>query len=108
VFCGDGNCDASEDQCDCADDCGTPPDNESICDDGIDNDCDLNTDCEDPDCADDSVCFMRRRHRLLFRRVQEQRQVQIVDTWFGSGPGLANPEAERKGLLGSANLSQLP
>jgi hypothetical protein len=58
VFCGDGNCDASEDQCDCADDCGTPPDNESICDDGIDNDCDLNTDCEDPDCADDSVCFI--------------------------------------------------
>ena len=36
-----GNCDASEDQCDCVDDCGTPPDSESICDDGIDNDCDL-------------------------------------------------------------------
>jgi hypothetical protein len=56
VFCGDGNCDASEDQCDCAIDCGTPPDSESICDDGIDNDCDLNTDCEDGDCADDSAC----------------------------------------------------
>jgi hypothetical protein len=58
VFCGDGNCDASEDQCDCAYDCGTPPDTESVCDDGIDNDCDQNTDCEDPDCADDSVCFL--------------------------------------------------
>jgi hypothetical protein len=58
VFCGDGNCDASEDQCDCAYDCGIPPGTESICDDGIDNDCDQNTDCEDPDCADDSVCFI--------------------------------------------------
>jgi hypothetical protein len=56
VFCGDGNCDASEDQCDCAIDCGTPPDSESICDDGIDNDCDLDTDCEDVDCEDDSFC----------------------------------------------------
>jgi hypothetical protein len=58
VFCGDGNCDASEDQCDCVNDCGTPPDSESICGDGIDNDCDLNTDCEDGDCVDDSVCFI--------------------------------------------------
>jgi WD40 repeat protein len=58
AFCGDGNCDASEDQCDCANDCGTPPDSESICDDDIDNDCDLNTDCEDGDCDADSVCFI--------------------------------------------------
>jgi dipeptidyl aminopeptidase/acylaminoacyl peptidase len=58
VFCGDGNCDASEDQCDCAYDCGTPPATESVCDDGIDNDCDQDTDCEDFDCAADSACSL--------------------------------------------------
>jgi WD40 repeat protein len=58
AFCGDGNCDAGEDQCGCEDDCGTPPATESICADGIDNDCNQGTDCEDPDCAADSVCFL--------------------------------------------------
>ncbi len=58
VFCGDGNCDAGEDPCGCPIDCGTPPGSESICDDGIDNDCDLDTDCEDGDCADASVCTL--------------------------------------------------
>jgi WD40 repeat protein len=58
AFCGDGNCDAGEDQCDCEDDCGTPPATESICADGIDNDCNQGIDCEDPDCAADSVCFL--------------------------------------------------
>jgi WD40 repeat protein len=57
VFCGDGNCDAGEDQCDCEVDCGTPPDAENVCDDGIDNDCDLSIDCEDPDCDSDSGCI---------------------------------------------------
>ena len=56
AFCGDGNCDAGETPCDCEVDCGTPPAAETVCDDGIDNDCDLSADCEDPDCDEDSVC----------------------------------------------------
>lgn len=58
AFCGDGNCDAGEDPCNCEVDCGAPPAFETLCDDGIDNDCDLNADCEDPDCDDDSVCSL--------------------------------------------------
>ena len=51
--CGDGNCDAGEDQCGCAADCGTPPTSETgLCSDGIDNDCDELTDSLDvDDCA---------------------------------------------------------
>jgi probable HAF family extracellular repeat protein len=62
-FCGDGNCDAGEDQCSCADDCGTPPATESVCVDGIDNDCDQNTDCDDPDCTagPDPACLCGQR-----------------------------------------------
>ncbi len=49
--CGDGSCDAGEDQCACAVDCGTPPATEANCTDGVDNDCDGQTDGADPDCA---------------------------------------------------------
>jgi subtilisin family serine protease len=35
---------------------GGPPPGETICDDGIDNDGDGLTDCDDSDCADDPVC----------------------------------------------------
>ena len=56
-FCGDGNCDLGENQCNCAADCGTPTLNEtSLCTDGMDNDCDGDTDCDDTDCYSDSVC----------------------------------------------------
>jgi hypothetical protein len=55
-YCGDGTCDPGEDQCNCSDDCGTPPSSESICDDGIDEDCDGNTDCDDIDCDGDPAC----------------------------------------------------
>ncbi len=48
--CGDGTCDAGETACSCAADCGTPPDTESQCSDGIDNDCDGLADGDDPDC----------------------------------------------------------
>ena len=58
AFCGDGHCDAGEDPCDCEVDCGAPPAVETLCDDGRDDDCDLNTDCEDPDCDDDPVCSL--------------------------------------------------
>jgi hypothetical protein len=55
-FCGDDNCDSGEDQCNCPEDCGTPPSVETNCDDGIDEDCDTYTDCDDSDCEDNPVC----------------------------------------------------
>jgi len=54
--CGDGTCDPGEDQCNCPDDCGTPPSNETSCTDGIDNDCDTDVDCDDSDCIGDPAC----------------------------------------------------
>ena len=59
--CDDTCCDAfaGENQCTCPDDCGAPPANEipgSTCDDGIDNNCDSLTDCDDPDCETDAAC----------------------------------------------------
>ncbi|RME37795.1 MAG: hypothetical protein D6788_08705 [Planctomycetota bacterium] len=55
--CGNGICDTGEDQCNCPADCGTPPALETgSCNDGIDNDCDMLTDCADPDCSSDPVC----------------------------------------------------
>lgn len=40
LTCGDGNCDvATEDSCDCPEDCGEPAPSDTICD-GIDEDCD--------------------------------------------------------------------
>lgn len=59
-FCGDGNCDADENSCNCSQDCGQAPVNEkpdSSCRDGIDNDCDTLTDCDDPDCGMEPVCM---------------------------------------------------
>jgi hypothetical protein len=55
--CGDGTCDAAEDQCSCPHDCGDPPGSESVCTDEVDNDCDNLTDCSDPDCASDPACI---------------------------------------------------
>jgi len=54
--CGDTFCDAGEDQCDCPGDCGTPPATEADCTDGIDEDCDSRTDCDDADCGGDPAC----------------------------------------------------
>ena len=54
--CGDGTCDPGEDQCNCPDDCGTPPSTETSCTDGVDNDCDNYTDCDDSDCLGDPAC----------------------------------------------------
>ena len=55
-YCGDGTCDPGEDQCNCPDDCGTPPSTETSCTDGVDNDCDTYTDCDDSDCDGDPAC----------------------------------------------------
>jgi exonuclease III len=55
-YCGDGTCDPGEDQCNCPDDCGTPPSTETSCTDGIDNDCDTDVDCDDSDCFGDPAC----------------------------------------------------
>jgi len=52
----DGACDAGENQCNCPEDCGTPPATEGSCSDGIDNDCDSDVDCHDDDCFDDPDC----------------------------------------------------
>ena len=50
-YCGDGTCDSDETACDCAD-CVVP----EVCDDGIDNDCDLDLDCADSECSSDPAC----------------------------------------------------
>ena len=55
-YCGDTTCDPYEDQCNCASDCGTPPATETNCSDGIDGDCDADTDCDDADCLGDPAC----------------------------------------------------
>jgi hypothetical protein len=55
-YCDDGTCDPGEDQCNCPEDCGTPPSTETSCTDGIDNDCDTDTDCDDADCLGDPAC----------------------------------------------------
>jgi hypothetical protein len=54
--CGDGTCSPSEDSCTCPADCGSPPSAETSCTDGIDNDCDSFTDCDDADCTGDPAC----------------------------------------------------
>jgi hypothetical protein len=57
--CGDAACEGAEDSCSCGLDCGAPPGLEVpglTCADGLDNDCDGNTDCNDADCAGDPGC----------------------------------------------------
>ncbi len=55
-YCGDGTCEGDENSCSCEIDCGTRPSTETSCTDGIDNDCDGDTDCNDPDCSGDPAC----------------------------------------------------
>lgn len=55
-YCGNGVCGPGEDSCNCPDDCGTPQTSETPglnCSDGLDNDCDGDADCSDPDCEGD-------------------------------------------------------
>ena len=56
--CGDGACSPGEDSCVCPNDC-EPAVSELpgwTCADGLDNDCDSISDCDDPDCASDAAC----------------------------------------------------
>lgn len=55
-LCGDGICEVEESACSCASDCGLPP--VEICDDGIENDCDDDTDCDDADCGTHDICYI--------------------------------------------------
>jgi len=48
--CGDGTCQAGESACDCPEDCGTHPEVETLCNNGLDDDCDGYFDCADSDC----------------------------------------------------------
>ena len=60
-ICGDGTCDTVEGPCICPEDCGGPAASEVValtCNDGIDNDCDLDVDCDDADCAFEDVCLV--------------------------------------------------
>ncbi len=59
--CSDGSCDPGEDQCSCSADCGLPPVTETDCTDGIDEDCDGDTDCGDTDCSGDPDCVILGR-----------------------------------------------
>jgi hypothetical protein len=54
--CGDGTCSGNESACSCSVDCGDPFAFEFVCNDGIDDDCDMVIDCDDPDCTDDPGC----------------------------------------------------
>jgi GH35 family endo-1,4-beta-xylanase len=50
-FCGDLSCNGTETKCTCAGDCGAPPATETICNNGVDDDCDGPTDCADSNCS---------------------------------------------------------
>lgn len=54
--CGDGVCEAGETSCGCAVDCGAALATESDCADGLDDDCDGDVDCADPDCCLSVAC----------------------------------------------------
>lgn len=54
-FCGNDICEAGESVCSCSSDCGLPP--SEICGDGVDNNCDGATDCDDKSCALDGACY---------------------------------------------------
>jgi len=57
TVCGDLTCDVGEDACSCPGDCGPPPATEElVCNDGIDDDCNGDIDCDDKLCSGDAAC----------------------------------------------------
>jgi len=62
--CGNLICDAGESACSCPTDCGAPPASEvGQCADGVDNDCDGQTDVSDLDCCSNPLAEIRNRCR---------------------------------------------
>ncbi|NIP38990.1 MAG: hypothetical protein GWM89_08025 [Candidatus Dadabacteria bacterium] len=53
---GFGSSNGTEDSCSCATDRGAVAGSDTYCNNGIDNDCDGNTDCSDSGCTADPVC----------------------------------------------------
>jgi len=51
--------DACDEGCDCDPDCEVPGGEHAMCSDGIDNDEDGMTDCDDPDCGDNPDCWVQ-------------------------------------------------
>ena len=51
--CGDDTCDAGESCANCALDCTLGPE---VCDNEIDDDCDGDADCDDPECSEQQIC----------------------------------------------------
>ena len=59
--CGDGACEGDETTANCGIDCGSCSTSETSCTNGLDDDCDLLIDCNDPDCtADPDCCTLAR------------------------------------------------
>jgi hypothetical protein len=52
----DATCEPGENACNCAADCGAPAEVELECADGLDDDCDGLTDCQDSDCCGAAAC----------------------------------------------------
>lgn len=70
--CGNGDCEGSEDPCNCTVDCGPPTESEvpgSSCADGKDNDCDGSVDCRDVDCIPEPGCAGQPVPALSVRHV---------------------------------------
>ncbi|MFQ5671354.1 MAG: S8 family serine peptidase [Acidobacteriota bacterium] len=56
AVCGDGACEATENACVCPADCGAPAAKETLCADGLDNDCNGAVDCADFQCSAQAAC----------------------------------------------------
>ncbi|MEE9575292.1 MAG: hypothetical protein V3W03_04260, partial [Gammaproteobacteria bacterium] len=67
--CGDQTCDPGEDECSCAQDCGTPPSTETVCDDGVDEDCD----------GDDAVKELMKEFERLHQEMVHQENHSAAD-----------------------------
>ncbi|MHC4638199.1 MAG: MopE-related protein [Planctomycetota bacterium] len=95
-FCGDGNCDSTEDQCNCDVDCGTPSSTETNCTDGIDNDCDGSVDAEDvEDCCIPTAS--REKGRRCSDGVDNDCDglVDAEDSDCGDGDDTGKPQREK-------------
>ena len=65
-ICGDTNCDPGEGPCNCSEDCGLPPSEETNCTDGVDEDCDDYTDCDDSECVGNPACDCKDKGTICY------------------------------------------